>query len=548
MDLIDDPIPPDGFQQEPPQLGDPYREDALLRSVLRRLLGDDLLHAVEPALERMSALATREIRAWGDEAEAHPPVHVPYDPWGRRIDRVETARGWRRLHDLSAREGLVALAYERPWGARSRIVQHALLYLFHPSAATYLCPLAMTDGAAHLLETTPEAAEPRRRALERLTSRDPERFWTSGQWMTELSGGSDVATTETVARQVAGDPGWALWGTKWFTSAVDSDVALTLARPEGAASGSRGLALYYLELRRDDGSLQGIRIRRLKDKLGTRALPTAELELAGVPAWTIGETGEGVRRIADMMNVTRIYNTNAAVSAMRRAVALAEDYAGRRMAFGRRLADQPLHRRTLDDLHAEVAVGLVLLFRAVELQGRTQTGEASADEGAVLRLVTPLVKLYTGRQAVAVTSEALECFGGVGYVEDSGIPRLLRDAQVLPIWEGTTNVLSLDALRAVAREGALDPFLEDLEERLRRVSEADLAAGSRRWIERLPALRDSVLRAAEKEPEAARRVAFDLTRGLAASLLLEQIEWARASDPATMAPWRRALDHLERLV
>ena len=528
------------FFQDPPRLGNQYAEDPLLRSVLSRLLGAGLLAEVAPRLERMGELAVREIRAWGDEAERSPPVHVPFDPWGRRVDRIETSPGWSELHDLSAREGLVALAYERPWGAASRIVQHALLYLFHPSAATYLCPLAMTDGAARLLEVSPEAEVPRERALPRLTSRDPERFWTSGQWMTERAGGSDVGRTGTVARRERGEPGWSLRGTKWFTSAVDSDVALTLARPEGAAEGSRGLALFYLELRDSDRRLQGIRVLRLKEKLGTQALPTAELALEGTPAWKIGEPGEGVRRIASLINVTRIYNANAAVSGMRRAFALAADYSIRRHAFGRPLADHPLHRRTLEQLEAETAAALVLVFRAVELQGKEECGETTDEERATLRLLTPLAKLYTAKRAVRVASEALECFGGAGYVEDTGLPRLLRDAQVLPIWEGTTNVLSLDALRAVDREAALDPFLADVRRRIE-AAEAWLGDLARPWLTEIAALGAAIPRAMDEAPETARHVAFRLTRTMAAGLLAEQAAWARSSRDGTEASWRRAL-------
>jgi putative acyl-CoA dehydrogenase len=257
--------------------------------------------------------------------------------------------------------------------------------------------------------------------------------------MTERSGGSDVSGTSTVARRAGGE--FRLHGVKWFSSATTAEIALALARSEGAPEGNRGLTLFLLELRDEAGELRGIRVERLKDKLGTRALPTAELTLDGTPARLVGDAGQGVRKIAPLLNVTRLYNAVCAVASMRRAVALATDYARRRVAFGKRLIDHPLHRETLAELAAEHQLALQLVLRTAELLGREETGEASPGERALLRLLTPLSKLLTGKQAVASASEVLESFGGAGYVEDTGLPRLLRDAQVLAIWEGTTNVL-----------------------------------------------------------------------------------------------------------
>jgi alkylation response protein AidB-like acyl-CoA dehydrogenase len=292
--------------------------------------------------------------------------------------------------------------------------------------------------------------------------------WTSGQWMTERAGGSDVSGTATVAR--ADGNAFRLFGTKWFSSATTSEMALTLARIEGvdaAAAADSRLSLFYLETAAPGGGLNGIRLLRLKDKLGTRALPTAELELAGAIAHPVGPPGAGVRTIATMLNITRLYNGVCAASTIRRAVDLARDYAHRRIAFGRPLAAQPLHRATLAGLEAEARAALLLVWRAVELLGRDECGVATVEERAQLRLLTPLVKLFTAKQAVAAASEALECFGGAGYVENTGLPRLLRDAQVLPIWEGTTNVLALDLERVLRGPGeALAALFADLERRL----------------------------------------------------------------------------------
>lgn len=455
---------PAPFYQDPPRLPDTYRSDRVLRRLLRRRLDPEVRGSVEPELERLGALAAGAMLDLAREAERDPPRHVPFDPWGRRIDALEISPAWRELHAIAAREGVVATAYERRFGAASRLVQMAKLYLYHPSSAIASCPLAMTDGAARVLELYGDAAQ-RDRILSRLVARAPSHFWTSGQWMTERSGGSDVSGTETVARP-DGDS-FRLTGVKWFSSATSAEVALALARIEGDPEGNRGLSLFLVVLAGQVG--REVRILRLKDKLGTRALPTAELELDGCRAELVGERGRGVATVATMLNVTRYYNTVCAAGYLARGLALARDYASRREAFGARLIDHPLHAETLADLAAEHAGALELAGECAALLGREECGEASADERRRLRLLTPIAKLLTARQAVAGTSEALEAFGGAGYLEETGLPALLRDAQVLPIWEGTTNVLALDALRAIERDDALAPLVADLSQRLGRL-------------------------------------------------------------------------------
>jgi alkylation response protein AidB-like acyl-CoA dehydrogenase len=363
-------------------------------------------------------------------------------------------------------------------------------------------------------------------ALPRLLSRDPKTMWTSGQWMTERIGGSDVGQTETIARQ-EGDT-WRLYGTKWFTSATTADMALTLARPEGNPPGGRGLAMFYLELRDDGGRLQNLHINRLKDKFGTRKLPTAELTLDGVKAIPVAGLENGVRNITPMLNITRTWNAVAAVLGMRRAVALMRDYADKREAFGARLIDKPLHVDTMADTVAEAQGAFLLAFRVVELLGRIEAGEASDAEQLVSRLLTPIGKLTTGKQAVVIASETLESFGGAGYVNDTGLPRLLSDAQVLPIWEGTTNVLSLDTLRALKQEGVWEAFIAETDARFDAASDRRLTVAVDRgraatrhasaWLSTTFGERDLL-------EAGARRFAMTLGRLVELSLLIDHAEW-----------------------
>ncbi|MFW5877104.1 MAG: acyl-CoA dehydrogenase family protein [Myxococcota bacterium] len=526
------------FNQPPPRLGNQYDEDRALRSYLRRVLPPEVLREIEPSLREMGDLAGGELYELSLRHRLDEPRLTQWDAWGERIDRLEQTPVWDRAERIAAEKGVVATAYEREHGWCSRVHQFALAYLFGPASDTYACPLAMTDGAARTLLDLGNQ-ELIDRAVPRLTSRDPERFWTSGQWMTESTGGSDVGLTETVARQ-DDDGVWRLYGRKWFTSAAASSMALTLARPEGNPEGGHGLAVFYLETRDEHGRLRNILINRLKDKLGTRALPTAELTLDGTPAELVAGTTGGIRNIAPMLNITRTWNSVIAVGGMRRGIALARDYARRRRAFGATLADKPLHVDTLAGLQAELEASLQLTFRAVELLGKRETGEITEDEALILRLSTPVMKLLTGKQGVAVASEVLECFGGAGYVEDTGLPRLLRDAQVLPIWEGTTNVLSLDTLRALLREGGLDSLARELEQRTRvrdhLLAEAgqvarEAVAHARAWLAQ--ATRDG-----QVEIEAgARRFAMTLGRAYALGLLVGHAQWSldHEQDPRARA-------------
>ena len=446
------------FQQGPPSLGNQYYDDRVLRSYLKRVLPGDMLSAVEGSLAEMGRLAGGELYEFQLADRLNEPTLTQWDAWGNRIDKIELTPLWRLAERIAAEHGVVATAYEQKHGSFSRLHQCALAYLFTPSTDIYSCPLAMTDGAARTLLGSGNQILIDR-AVPHLITRDPKEFWTAGQWMTELTGGSDVGLTQTVAKQDPGDSkSFRLYGRKWFTSAVSSQMALTLARPEGNPPGGRGLALFYVETRDELGRPRNIEINRLKDKLGTRKVPTAELTITGTPAQLVMGTTDGVRNIAPLLNITRLWNGISAVALMRRGLTLAQDYARKRVAFGAPLSEKPLHLDTLSGLQAEAEAAFHLAFFVAELTGRSETREISDEDALLLRLLTPVMKLTTGKQAVMVASEVLESFGGAGYVEDTGLPVLLRDSQVLPIWEGTTNVLALDTLRALRGGESLKQF------------------------------------------------------------------------------------------
>ncbi|XP_075371866.1 acyl-CoA dehydrogenase family member 11-like isoform X3 [Mycteria americana] len=336
--------------QEQPQTGNQYLEDALLRSYLKTHLPPKVLEEVNQDLERFGNHLLTKIKPLGWECELNPPVFRQYDAWGQRVDHIITCLAWRRMKEIAAEEGLIAEAYERRYSNWSRLHQAVKLYLFSSSSGGFNCPLAMTDGAAKVIESLGIPGS-LKNAFDHLTSRDPKKFWTSGQWMTERRGGSDVANgTETVARKQP-DGTYRLYGFKWFTSAADSDVTLTLARvvdAEGQVKqGSSGLSLFFLKVRDEEGKLNSIQVQRLKDKLGTRQMATAELWLDGAKAELISAEGRGVAAISNMLNITRIHNVIGAVASMRRMISLSREYARRRVAFGKLLKDHPLHVQTI---------------------------------------------------------------------------------------------------------------------------------------------------------------------------------------------------------
>ena len=566
------------FLQDPPRLGNQWTEDSFLRAIVRRLVAPPVLSRFEPELERLGHRVSKELHDVAkalDQPENYPRlVHV--DPWGRRVDDILTHEGWRRMKAVSAEEGLIADGYDKSVpGPDRRVVQFAKLYLYSPSSGLYTCPLAMTDGCARVLEQALSTAKRSKAEAEMfgdgniadrvpaasvqlmrdaeaaLKTKNPAKFFTSGQWMTERKGGSDVANgTETIARKQPNGT-YKLFGYKWFTSATDSDVALTLARIVDEATGkveegTGGLSCFLLRVRKDDGSLNAIRVVRLKNKLGTKQLPTAELELIGTEAHLVSLPRRGIPTIASgMVNITRLHNCVGSASGIRRLLAIARDYAHRREVFGSKLADNPLHLRTLAGLEVQQRVNLSLTLEAAALLGKVEDGVATEEEDMLLRLLTPVAKAYTAKTCVAGVSELLESFGGQGYQEDTGLPRGLRDAQVLPIWEGTTNVLSMDVLRVLAKTrgkaiGALAAAVS------RRCSPVDAVPAPLREAARatMAALNELVayVRVAMSGGLAqnvieshARELLFSVARIYASSSLVEHAAWSRVAKDAAIA-------------
>lgn len=538
------------FVQPAPQLADPYRDDRVLQSWLARVLPEAQRRAAEPDF---MALADYAQQAYARQATSVPsePVLTHWDVWGHRVDRIELTETWREGPAIAAKRGLVADGHDRSLGGYARVQQFAKVYLYHAASAFYSCPLAMTDGVATALRDASNA-ELRARILPHLLSRDPATFWISGQWMTENAGGSDVGMSETAARRDASGT-WRLDGRKWFTSAINAEVALALARPEGNPAGSDGLALFCIETRNADGSWNGISVDRLKDKLGTRELPTAEIHLHDTVAALVGDTAHGVRAIAPVLQVTRLWNAFGSLSTMARCLALARDYARRRKAFGKPLIEQPLFADSLAGWEAEFEAAFHLAMEVALLLGRVESGVGGERDATLHRLLTPLAKLWICKLGVRIASETVEAFGGIGYLEDSGIPLLLRDAQVFPIWEGASNVQALDFLRALDKTG-MEPLVDAVDTWTEAadgvVSDDDAEAihGAIRHADIW--LRDHARNATALQAGAL-RLGITCAHTLAAALLARHAAWAqrKQSDASSAASLRRFCAHgLDRII
>jgi acyl-CoA dehydrogenase len=412
------------------------------RALCRRKLSADAYSWAEPQLAAMGERAAKEVAPLAAIADRERPRLVTHDARGERVNRVEYHPAYREMERIAYGSGMIAMKYQtHEYSHVAPFVGFALGYLFAMAEAGLYCPVCMTDGVARVL-TRHGTHEQVMRVVPHLTSNDPRTLWTGGMFLTERAGGSDVGANETVAKKDASGT-WRLTGQKWFCSNVDAQAVLITARVNGEA-GTRGLRTFLLETR--DNS--GFSIDRLKEKLGVRSMATGEVTLNDARAEEVG----GFAAMADMLNLSRLYNAVASVGVIGRAVYEARYYIERRHAFGRPVIEWPLAQETFFDLEAEQVAATLLTFETVDVLARADGGDA--DAARLLRILTPIAKAVTGKLAVPCVSEAMELIGGNGYIEESPMPRLLRDAQVLPIWEGTTNILMLDALRVMNKDGS----------------------------------------------------------------------------------------------
>ena len=432
-----------------------YALDRGLRALLPLYLRDQDFRLLEPHFERLGVIAGGRLDELARIADKHPPVLHPRDRYGRDEDWIDYHGAYREMetiafgdfqfHAMSHRAG--TLGFDRPLPS---VAKYALQYLFVQAEFGLMCPISVTDTSIHLIRKFANQ-ELRDYLLPKMLSSDVATMWKGTQFMTERAGGSDVGALETVARYEDGE--WRLYGDKWFCSHADADVALLLARREGAPAGTKGLALFALPRRLMDGRRNAYRIVRLKDKLGTRSMASGEILLQGAVAYLVGDINVGLKQMMEQVNLSRLSHGVRAAAMMRRCLNEAMASARNRIAFGRTIIEYPLLRRQLLKLALPVEQSLSMFLFTAHAMDLANAGDADAE--LRLRILTPLLKFRACRDNIPVATSAMEVRGGNGYIEEWINPRLIRDAHIGVLWEGTSNINALDIItRAVGKSRA----------------------------------------------------------------------------------------------
>lgn len=488
-----------------------FTTDTELHTLLALYLPEALRTHMRPHFERLGGLAGGLLDDLAGTADRNPPTLKQRTRTGIDEQKVIKHPAYVEMERLALSEfGLAAISHRDEtlgWnGKMPPLVKYVLTYLFVQAEFGLCCPVSMTDSLTRTLKKfgAPELVA---KYLPRLTSLDFDELAQGAMFMTEQAAGSDIAATATTAQRQA-DGSWRLAGDKWFCSNPDAGFAMVLARADDAPAGMKGVSLFLLPRELDDGSLNHYRIIRLKDKLGTRSMASGEIRLEGAVAYLVGEEGRGFQQMADMVNNSRLSNGVRSAGLMRRAVAEAEYIASERRAFGRALEQMPLMQRQLDKLRVPSEQARTMVCQTAQALARSDAGEP--DAYALLRILTPLIKFRACRDARQVTGDAMEVRGGCGYIEEWSDPRLVRDAHLGSIWEGTSNIVALDVIRAVKREGSLPVLRAHVEKLIADATELTPAFAA--------ALRDTMARACALAETAAREGGDVLARQAASAL------------------------------
>ena len=468
-----------------------FDADPVLAQLLALYLPADLLAHLLPHLQRLGGLAGGLLDTLAYSADKHPPTLEHRTRSGIDAQRINKHPDYVALERVAFSDyGLAAMSHRAGvlgWPqAMPAAAKYALSYLLVQAEFGLCCPLSMTDSLARTLRKFGDAVLVER-YLPALITQDFDELQQGAMFMTEQGAGSDVAATATRAEPAASPWGdaYRLHGDKWFCSNPDAGLAMVLARIDGAPAGLAGVSLFLLPRTLPDGSANAYRMLRLKDKLGSRSMASGEIRLEGALAWLIGEPGRGFQQMADMVNNSRLSNGMRAAGLMRRALTEALFVARERQAFGKRLIELPLMRRQLLKLMLATEQARTMLFQTAESLRRADAeaagGGRAGDRGdrgdrgggddgdggdnsarALARILTPLIKFRACRDARKVTGDAMEVRGGCGYIEDWADARLLRDAHLGSIWEGTSNIVALDVMRAIRRDAALPVLMQHL--------------------------------------------------------------------------------------
>ncbi|MFF2878281.1 acyl-CoA dehydrogenase family protein [Gottfriedia sp. NPDC057991] len=446
-----------------------YKEDLNLQMILRKYFKEDFFTWANRELEEFGELCANEIdqRAIHTDREGQPRL-IKYDAYGNDISHVWVNEGYKQTVKDTYNRGIVSYIHKPipELGSKGNyIYSYAQGYLLSQTEAGFYCPVTLSMAATFLVERYAGEAL-KEKYLPHLLSTGELELYEGATFLTERQGGSDVGAN--VVKAVNEGDYYRIYGEKYFASnAGQCGITTILARIEGAPSGSKGLSLFLVPWKDDDGTNNGFTIRRLKDKLGVRAVPSGEVEFNGAKAFLIGDPSRGINYMMEALNLSRICNAVASVGIMRRAYVEAKKYAENRPAFGQILTKFPMIQETLAKLATIQEVQTSAVFNLVALYDRVVGKEnGTTEEQTLVRLLIAILKMRTAEEAIHFSHEAIEMHGGNGYIEDFVTPRLLRDAQVLTVWEGTANILGLEILRLFKKMNGYQVFKSYIEEKL----------------------------------------------------------------------------------
>lgn len=536
-----------------------WKSDSFLRNILKNRLKSSNFEYLESLANKTGELAATVMDELSLAADQNGPKLRKRNRLGENIDQIDFHPAYWQLMQIAVDSQMMRLKWEPELRAKFHGNRHqmgfALGYLFAMAESGQYCPLCMTDGVAHLLDRF-ASPEDQARLLPHISTSDPKDFFTGAMFLTEKSGGSDVGANLVAAKKLEGG-NFALFGEKWFCSNVNADIIFALARTNPELKGTKGLSLFLVEKQLPSGEKNPLNIVRLKEKLGTRSMASGECLLEGTVGKMVGEEFQGFYVMAEMINLSRMYNSVAALAGGKRALIEAWQFLAYRKTFGKIALDHALVRDKFWELGAMQYASFQLVWRSIAAMDAAELG--NEDEASILRLLTPMTKRSSAEIAVYLCRESMELMGGMGYIEESIIPKMMRDVMVLPIWEGAGNIMILDMLRACKKGNGLQLLIAEVENAC--ISGSEMAIHILQKVKTITSEFQSKLNLEQDELEfAAKSFFLELTKQYQYALLLkcaetendqaaqialkyffqsESKQWKQSSPPS-----RNELDHL----
>lgn len=477
-----------------------YTADPFFQKIIDQIFPQQQLTWVKQYLHDLGELCAKEIDPLVLASDHNPPVLVQYNPLGQRIDQVQYHWSYQKIARLIYEFGILGLGnstvFQTHHPTYNPLLKFSLGYVFSQTVSVMYCPICMTDGTFEIVSKYGSESL-KAQWLPRLHALDYTQFSSSGMYLTEAQGGSDVGANVCLAYQENNE--WKLKGEKWFCSNVGSDVALALARTAKSQPGTAGLSLFLIPRKLENSEHNHIEIRRLKNKLGTREMATGEISFKGALAYLIGDLASGFKYMTEMLNLSRIYNTVWSIGLIRRAYVEAEFYARHRLAFGQAIINYPLVAQTLANMRETSEKMTAWVFECISYYQQSIESTSSSDvaynKSQIIRLLIPVMKFYTAQQAIACAHQAIEILGGNGCIENFRVAKILRDSQILAVWEGTANILALDLLRVLRKTDAHHSFLASCEQQINaQISDPQQAQYFKKQLKTLKSQFQSVLK------------------------------------------------------